>query len=187
MNKKRVHTTVFRSRYAVNKAYHMSKVGIIGSLVVLVPFLAYTIWSESVFYSEPIPRVFDDVKFRVSGSAKSPPTIILYKGGKNIFFSECNGLKEAICNRDEYWSAWHVAQQATAIESSPKHGVIKRIVIDADGGKVIEAIDSDTDSKIGRFGTDLWRGVYGIVFVFVLSALLFLIARTLKNRYFQGD
>lgn len=61
------------NKHAIDRTYKLSKICAIGSLAVLIPFLAYGIWSDVTRHPEPISRIFYDVEFRVLDQPNPPP------------------------------------------------------------------------------------------------------------------
>lgn len=167
------------NKQAIDRVYELSQICTIGSLVVLIPFLAYGIWSDSIRYPEPIPKVFYDVKFRVSGAARSPATIIVADSEGKVFFSDCNGLETLVCSDKKYWKIWHSAKQIEAIEVEPRRGIIKFILMDTSRTMSID------NTKVKAWLTDSkhtpWQGIYGLLIACYLSIIFLGISYYLRS------
>lgn len=173
------------NKHGINRAYEISKICSIGSFTVLIPFLAYGIWSGAARYSEPIFRVFHEVKFRVSGSAKSPPTIVVSGSEGKVFFSDCNGLKKLVCDDEKYWKAWHTARQIEVIEIASKRGIIKSISMDT--GITMSIDNAEIKAWLAGGERTQWQGIYGLSIVFFLSTAFLAIFRYLQSTISEGE
>jgi len=165
----------------------MSKIFAIVSVAVLIPFLADAVWSDRVRHAEPISRIFYDVTFQISGSAKSPPTIILSSNGKKIFFSDCDGLKSFLCSDDKYWSGWHVARQVEVVEVAPKRGIIKSILINPYEGIPTKISNSKVSAWIIKNERMPWRRVYGLLIIFFTSIVLFFCLQYFQSKISEQE
>ena len=173
------------NKHAIDRTYKLSKICAIGSLAVLIPFLAYGIWSDVTRHPEPISRIFYDVEFRVFGSAKSPPTIVLSSNGSKVFFADCNSLKELVCDDEDYWKKWHSAKQIEAVEIGANRGIIKSI--SADASKSISIDSADINAWITESNRTPWQGICGLSIVLFLSITLLAISRLLQSKYSEGE
>lgn len=157
-----------------------SKISTFGSLIVLIPFLVWAIWEDSVRYSEPYVRSFHDVKLKVSGAAKAPPTIIIYKDTNKVFFADCTPQMALLCQDKKYWEKFHSVKNISTIETRSKFGIIKSISIDAEDGLIIEINDPNADASHIESVRTPWRAVYILSFVFLISAALLIACQQLK-------
>ncbi|WP_154716606.1 hypothetical protein [Sterolibacterium denitrificans] len=173
------------NKQAIDRVYELSQICTIGSLVVLIPFLAYGIWSDSIRYPEPIPKIFHDVKFRVSGAARSPATIIVADSEGKMFFSDCNGLGTLVCSDEKYWKMWHSAKQIEAIEVGPRRGIIKSILMDT--SRTISIDNTKVKAWLTDSNRTLWQGIYGLSIVFCLSITFLCISRQLRSTIFGEE
>jgi len=104
---------------------NIEKIGLISKymtviiLLIILPFFLGDYWDFNKLNATPKELVFEEVDFHVSGSSRSPATIVFTKNGDALFFSTCEGLSYRICTHKDYWKKSR-AKTVKVIELSPK-------------------------------------------------------------------
>ena len=165
-----------------------SKICTYGSMIVLIPIIAWAIWEDYTRYYEPHVRFFHNVKLKVAGAAKSPPTIIIYKDTNKVFFVECTPQMAPICQDKKYWEHPHSVKDVSVIETRPRSGYAKSITIENKDGSVTEINDTGAESWHLHSAHAPWRAVHFLAFVFILSVTMLIVCHHFNGKMPQnGD
>lgn len=161
---------VFVTKSFLKAVLDWSKISAIGSLVVVLPFGLFLLYPVDDFVSGR--RSFVGVDFRVFGSAKSPPTIVIKEGGKKIFFADCDSSLKIICESKKYWSEWHRVESVTVFYTRKNGGRIEKIV----AGDIEAVLGAEDFSPVDRGRDQVSKGLWGLIIFFAISVSIYLLS-----------
>ncbi|WP_153116355.1 hypothetical protein [Rhodocyclus tenuis] len=159
---------------ALEKALPISKYTAIIAFISLIPFLSADLWEASHLHITPLEKSYASVSLRLGGGGKSPPVIVLTEGGKDLFVSSCDGLKELLC-REEYSENPAVVDMAVVIEVSPGKGVIKRINMSDKLGKEVVVTNPYANTWAKSYQSNPYQKNWFLLVIFVGAVLVFLV------------
>jgi len=168
-----------RSLTTLEKARVISRYVAIIVLICLSPFFSADLWESSQLYLTPIERSYIDVDLLLGGGGKSPPVIVLTKGGKRIFVSPCDGLNESVC-REEYSGESTFVDLADVIEIFPGKGIIKRINMSDKFGKKTVVTNQYAETWVQNYPRNPYQKNWFLLMVSGGAVLAFLALKTLS-------